>query len=79
MYTKIETKDKEIIIYITQQYSLGTYFIINNNPSLQGNSKDTEEIFHKKLRINTINNNGTILNGTIISCKSKYLINDFKE
>ena len=81
MYTKIKTKGGVILEFVSQQYEVGTYFIINNNSKLQGTSSLKEEDFHKKVRKSFLKTGGILLDGTYIEVKrkSKYDINDFKE
>lgn len=76
MYTKIKTKDG-IRDIVSREFEFGTYYIINNNPSLQGGVNDKEEMFHKKVRIKAIKDENIILDGTILTCRSKYPINKF--
>ena len=79
MFTIIyDTKRKQTDNIVTQQHEVDTYMIINNDPSLQGGSNDNEEIVHKKIRIKAIKLGNIITGGTILSCKSKYAINEFK-
>lgn len=79
MFTTIyDTKRKQTDSIVTQQYEVGTYMIINNDHALQGVCDDNEEIVHKKIRIKAIKLSNIITSGTVLSCKSKYAINDFK-
>ena len=53
MYTKIENKKtKEITEFQTQQYSIGLYLIINNDPAQQFNLDAKEQDFHDEIRSN---------------------------
>jgi hypothetical protein len=79
MFTKVKLKDGTIDYIASQQYSIGTYIIINNDSSKQFGVDDEEKIFHKKIRISILKDGGCILNGTFLNLKSKYPINDFKE
>ena len=63
--------------FITQQYEVGVYGIIDNNPVLQMSfiNKQEREV-HIKLRKNIIKHKGTILTGsTFINYKGKININ----
>lgn len=78
MFTKIyNNKTNKEISIVTQQYEIGTYIIINNDPMLQGTTILKEEQYHKKIRISAIKNNDIIISGSILNCKSKYKINNF--
>ena len=78
MFTKIKTKEGKELNFVTQQYGLGLYIIVNNNPSLQDSSLLKEEAYHKQLRIKAIKSGDTLIDGTIISYKGrKYNINNF--
>lgn len=82
MFTKYQDiHSKKIYTVITQQYEVGTYFIVNGNSELQGFSELTEEEFHKKLRKDILKRGDILLAGNLILLhrKSKYNINDFKE
>lgn len=51
MFTKTENKTTGIITgFRTQQYEIGTYLIINDDPSKQMGIDATEKEFHKELR-----------------------------
>lgn len=78
MFTTIKTKKGEELNFVTQQYTLGLYIIVNNNSALQGSSLLKEEIYHKQLRIKALKNGDTLIDGTIIPYKGrKYNINNF--
>ena len=70
--------DKELS-FVTQQYQIGTYVIVNNDPKLQFGVNCKEEEYHKKLRIKAIKMGDDIISGSILTCRSKYPINKFKE
>ena len=48
-YTKIQTKDGQSLTFLTQQYEVGLYCIVNNDPSQQFGVDEDEEKFHKNL------------------------------
>lgn len=78
MFTKIKTKEGETFHFNSKQYEIGTYVIISNNPACQLTSRLKEEKFHIQLRIETIKNGDTLVDGTIIPYKGrKYNINNF--
>lgn len=78
MFTTIKTKEGKELNFVTQQYELGLYIIVNNDPALQGSSLLKEEIYHKQLRIKAIKAGDTLVDGTIIPYKGrKYNINNF--
>lgn len=78
MFTKIKTKEGKELNFVTKQYELCLYIIVNNNPALQSSSLLKEEAYHKRLRIKAIKSGDTLVDGTIISYKGKkYNINNF--
>lgn len=77
MYTKILTKEGKELNVVTQQYSVGTYVIINNDPSMQFGVDKKEDEYHKKLRITCIKGGDTLIGGSILDVKSKFPINTF--
>ena len=80
MYTKIkDVANNKELTFVTQQYEIGTYCIINNDPSQQFGLDVKEEIFHKDLRIDVIKNGDQILKGSFLNVKTKYPINIFAE
>jgi len=79
MLTNIIDSEGRELSFLTQYYStMGTYFIINNNPAMQGGSKLDENKFHVQLRIKTLKSGGTIVSGNVLDYKGKYEINKFK-
>lgn len=50
MVTKIKDKRGNIITFRTQQYSIGTYIIINDDPSHQGCLDVGENMLHIRIR-----------------------------
>ena len=74
-----DNKINKDISFVTQQYEVGTYVIINNDPAMQFGISIKEEEYHKKIRIKAIKVGYTIISGSILSCKSKYPINQFKD
>jgi hypothetical protein len=78
MFTKILTKEGEELNFVTQQYSVGTYVIINNDPSKQFGVDMKEDEYHKKLRITCIKGGDTLVGGTELTLKSKFPINKFQ-
>lgn len=81
MFTKYQNKDGTIFSVVSQQYQVGTYFIVNNDSRLQGGSDLKEEDFHKDLRKNLLKSGKTLLDGSyiVVEKKGKYDINNFKE
>lgn len=80
MYTTI--KYGTSIMYIaTQSYITSTYICVyvNNRPVSQFCTSMNEVQYHKHIRINAIKNNLSIVDGTILDCKSKYEINKFNK
>jgi hypothetical protein len=77
MFTKILTKDGKELNVVTQQYLVGTYVIINNDPSMQYGVDKKEYEYHKKLRITCIKGGDTLVDGSILDVKSKFPINTF--
>jgi len=49
-YTIIKTSKGETLNFTTQQYQIGTYCIINNDPGKQFGVDMDEVKFHKKLQ-----------------------------
>lgn len=79
MYTKIEINGT-IIEHVTQQYTIGTYIIINNDPSLQGSSQLTEEKYHLQLRKKVIKDkDAKLIGGTILNYTGELPINNFEK
>lgn len=76
MFTNIYN-GKTVDTIVTQQYEVGVYIIINNNPAMQGGSSLPEETVHKNLRIAAIKRKHVIVGGTILKCRSNYPINVF--
>jgi hypothetical protein len=82
MYTKIKrTDDGKEFIFLTQQYEVGTYCIVNSDPSQQFGVQVKEEKFHADLRKKAIKHGDKVLAGSILPApkKSKYDINKFEE
>ena len=78
MFTTIKIKEGKELSFVTQQYKIGLYIIVNSDPALQGSSLLKEEIYHKQLRIKAIKAGDTLVDGTIIPYKGrKYNINNF--
>ena len=77
MFTKAMVNNMEVTV-LTQQYEIGTYFIINNEPSLQGSSPLKERDYHIKIRKKILNNNDILIDGTILDYKGKLKLNEFK-
>jgi hypothetical protein len=51
MYTKFKDKKTGIITFFrTQQYEIGTYLIIDDDPYKQMSLDVKEEIFHQRIR-----------------------------
>ena len=48
-FTKIKTKEGKEISFTTQQYQVGLYVIINNDPSMQMTSNLSDDNYHKKI------------------------------
>lgn len=78
MFTILEIDNKEVS-FVTQQYEMGTYFIINNDPSMQGGSKKKEKDYHISIRRKAIKSNINILRGTIFDHNGKIEVNKFKD
>ena len=78
MYTKIKETDGTITVIASQQYEIGLYVIINNNPALQFTSNLPENEFHRRIRHNALKRDAVILDGNIIKCRNKKL-NIFEE
>lgn len=68
MFTTIKSKDTEYT-FVTQQYIVGTYCIINGDPNSQHGSSLTEDEYHIEIRKQAIKNGDIIVNGTIIPHK----------
>jgi len=66
MFTVLKTKNGDLLNFVTQQYEIGTYIIINNDPSMQGGTLLKEVDYHKKLRRNAIKSGDIIEDGTFI-------------
>jgi len=80
MYTKIQiTNTKKIHTFVTKQYEVGTYVIIDNDPALQGGVTIKERDYHIKIRKETLKNKDSIIDGTILDYNGKFPINDFKK
>lgn len=80
MFTIIK-QDNNIINIVTQFYNVSTYVCVYNNncPISQFGTSMSETQYHKRVRINAIKNNDTIIDGSILTCKSKYDINKFNK
>lgn len=78
MYTNIRTQDGKTLNITTQQYQVGTYVIVNNDPSQQFGINDPEEKFHLKIRKNCIKNGDTLVSGSILDYNGKLPINTFE-
>lgn len=51
MMTKVKNRESGLItLYRSQQYEIGTYLIINDDPSKQVGLSCTEEELHDKIR-----------------------------
>lgn len=79
MYTKIKTKDGQILNVTTQQYIVGTYVIINNDPSKQFGVNEPEEKFHLKVRKKSLKLGDKLIGGSILDYNGKLPINKFEE
>jgi hypothetical protein len=81
MYTNIETKSGEKISFLTQQYQVGLYCIINGDSSKQFGIDAKDADFHAEVRKKALKNGDTLLSGSYIEQKrkSKFDINKFKE
>ena len=66
MYTKIQTKEGKELLFTTQQYEVGLYIIINNDPSKQFTIDTKERDFHIELRRDSRKNKSIILEGSIL-------------
>lgn len=55
------------------------YIYSNNRPISQFGTSMSETQYHKHVRINAIKNNNTIIDGSILTCKSRYDINKFNK
>jgi hypothetical protein len=64
-YTTIKTKEGEKINFTTQQYEVGTYCIINNDPSQQFGIDENEIKFHKKIQKQAKKNGDVILETSV--------------
>ena len=62
MKTIIITKDGERLSFVTQQYEIGLYCIINDDPSQQHTFDVSEKEFHKNIRKLYIEKGGQIVN-----------------
>lgn len=78
MYTKIKTNEGNVLTFLTQQYEIGTYCIINNDPSQQFGVDKKEDIFHKEIRIKCIKSGDKLIGGSTLELKSKFPINKFE-
>lgn len=80
MYTTIK-QGNSITKIVTQSYIVSTYVCIykDNRPISQFGTPMSETQYHKHIRINAIKNNETIVDGTILDCKSRYEINKFNK
>ena len=77
MFTKILTKEGMELNFVTQQYNVGTYVIINNDPSMQFGVDKKEDVYHKEIRIQCIKGGDTLVGGSLLTLKTKYPINTF--
>lgn len=59
--------------FTTQQYMVGTYIIVNNDPRLQSSTQLPEETFHIKIRTKCLKDGGTIKSGSFVNSKNKLL------
>lgn len=80
MYTTIK-QGNSITKIVTQSYIVSTYVCIykDNRPISQFGTPMSETQYRKHIRINAIKNNETIVDGTILDCKSRYEINKFNK
>ena len=79
MYTNIKTKEGKTLNVTTQQYIVGTYVIVNNDPSQQFGVNEPEEKFHLKLRKRCLNSGDKLVGGSILDYNGKLPINKFEE
>lgn len=81
MFTKIKT-ESGTELHTTQQYAMGTYLIIDNDPNFQCMLTCDEIAYHIKLRQKVLKDKkgASIINGIIIeSYRGKYSINSFTQ
>lgn len=79
MYTKIKTTDGKTLNVTTQQYIVGTYVIINNDPSQQFGINESEEKFHLSIRKKCLKSGDKLVGGSILDYNGKLPINKFEE
>lgn len=60
LYTKIIAKDGSITTINTQEYAIGTYVIINNDPAIQFGIEESEIDYHTRIRECAIKNGAKI-------------------
>jgi hypothetical protein len=75
MFTIIKEPDGTETNIVTQEYEVGTYIIINNDPSLQSGSVLKEIPYHIKIRKAALKQGASIISGTYIPGKFKQNIN----
>lgn len=78
MITKIKHPNGVVDNIITQQYEIGLYGIINNDPARQFAIDIKESTYHIKLRLLAIKTGLKIIGGDIIKYKGKQPINIFE-
>jgi hypothetical protein len=79
MYTTIVTNEGQEIKVVSQQYEVGLYVILNNDPANQFGVNKKEDLYHKDIRIKTLKMGGKIIGGTTLDVRSKYPINTFSQ
>jgi hypothetical protein len=77
MYTTIKCETGETFNHVTQQYEIGTYFIVNSNPRYQGYYPGKERDYHIKVRKKAVEHGNDIIAGNYIHYKGKTNINPF--
>ena len=79
MWTKLEDPVQGIMEFNTQQYQVGTYVIINNDPAKQFTSGIDENRYHCAIRLECLKRGGKILNGSKVTYKGSARLNCFEE
>jgi len=79
MWTKLQDPEEGILEFNTQQYKIGTYVIINSNPTKQFTTSLNENEYHCRIRLQCLKRGGKILNGNNVIYKGNALLNRFEE
>ena len=79
MWTKLKDNEHGVLDINTQQYAIGTYVIVNSDPSKQFCSPLYENEYHVGIRLRCLANGGTILNGSIVKYDGEQNLNNFEE